>query len=105
MNDICLWLDDERPMPEGYTHHAKTAQEAIALLETGNVIIMSLDHDLGDGPTGYEVAKYIEENAINDKLNPIHFRVHSQNAVGKQNIKLALQNALKAWNAKRFQKD
>jgi hypothetical protein len=35
-DSICLWLDDERPMPEGYTHHAKNAQEAIALLETGH---------------------------------------------------------------------
>lgn len=40
-------LDDERSTPEGW-HRVYWPEEAIALLETGNVTHISLDHDLGD---------------------------------------------------------
>ncbi len=42
-----VWPDDERPMPDGYDVHVRTASEAIDLLKTGQVTRMSLDHDLG----------------------------------------------------------
>lgn len=101
-----VWLDDTRPMPEDYTHWAKTSDEAIELLKTGKVEEISLDHDLGhshhDGfeeeKTGYTVAKFIEEGAIKGTLPPIRWlRVHTQNPVGKDNIKAALRNAVRAW--------
>lgn len=97
---INLWVDDERPMPPNYTHHVKTAEEAIELLKTGNVLLISLDHDLGDGLTGYDIAKWIEEQAFLGKLQPFKLKVHSQNAVGALNIKRALQNAAKYWREK-----
>lgn len=43
---INMWLDDERPAPEGW-HLVKTVWEAIALLKAGKVARASLDHDLG----------------------------------------------------------
>lgn len=93
-----MWLDDERPMPSGYTHHVKTANEAIELLKTGKVVTCSLDHDLGDGNgTGYDVAKWIEQQAHAGMLPKIRCKVHSQNPAGARNIKLALQSAYKAW--------
>lgn len=93
-----IWLDDERPMPEGFTHHVKTAHEAIELLKTGQVEEISLDHDLGDGNgTGYDVAKFIEEQAVTGQTTKFRVRVHSQNVVGRENIKAALRNALRAW--------
>lgn len=94
-----IWLDDERPMPPEYDTYCRTAEEAIELLKTNQVTDISLDHDLGTGySTGYEVAKWIEENAINGTLKPIqHLHVHSQNPVGKQNIKMALRNAKLHW--------
>jgi hypothetical protein len=41
-----IWLDDERHEPVGWVR-AKTAPEAIELLETNKVSEISLDHDLG----------------------------------------------------------
>lgn len=94
---IILWLDDVRPMPDHYTHWAKNASQAIKLLETGQVIECSLDHDLGEVETGYDVAKWIEERAWEGMLAPIHCRVHSRNPVGAKNMKAALKNAYRAW--------
>lgn len=93
---VRLWLDDERPMPEGYTHHAKTMSEAIALLATTNVVEASLDHDLGlceacfeakSGEcehygTGYKLVLWMAENNV----WPDVVRVHSQNPVGRRNM-------------------
>ena len=48
--NVNVWLDDRRKPPvfEGIpVTSARTAEEAIALLETGEVESMSLDHDLG----------------------------------------------------------
>lgn len=95
-----LWLDDERPIPEGYTHHAKTAHEAIDLLKTGLVEMISLDHDLGpaEAGTGYDVAKFIEEAAIKGEMREISLRIHTQNPIGRVNIAKALQRAYRAWD-------
>src|SRR5258708_372737 len=97
MNNIKLWLDDIRPMPPYYTHWAKTVQEAIELLKTNNVVECSLDHDLGQGETGYDLAKWIENHAHNGFLQPIRCKIHSQNPVGKQNMQMALANASHYW--------
>lgn len=58
-----VYLDDEREVPDASWVLVKTTQEAIDLLRTGNVEIISLDHDLGDNTngTGYDVLLYIEE--------------------------------------------
>jgi len=92
-----VWLDDERPMPSDYDVHVKTAEEAINLLAAGNVDIISLDHDLGQQKTGYDVAKWIEEAAATGKLSRITVHVHTQNPVGRKNICAALQNAERYW--------
>ena len=104
-----VWLDDLRPMPAGFDVHARTAGEAIALLQQGGVTLLSLDHDLG-GPengTGYEVAKWIEEHAFRwsqdepGGLPLLEWRIHSRNPVGLQNMVLALQNASRFWEVSR----
>jgi len=41
-----LWLDDLRPPPPGW-EWAKTVEEAILIIESGEVVEASLDHDLG----------------------------------------------------------
>jgi hypothetical protein len=92
-----VWLDDERPMPKDYDIHVKTAEDAIQLLSEGNVTLISLDHDLGQIKTGYDVAKWIEQSAAIGSLKRIKLRVHTQNPVGRQNICMALQNAHKYW--------
>jgi hypothetical protein len=95
-----VWLDDERPLPTNFDVLVKTADEAIALLAGGNVTVISLDHDLGDAEekTGYAVACWIEENAFKGTLKKMRVRCHSQNAVGRQRICMALQNAERYWS-------
>ena len=100
-----VWLDDLREMPASYNRHARTAAEAIALLGTGLVTSISLDHDLGDAEngTGYEVAKWSEQKAFawaqgdSSGLPPLAWRIHSQNPVGVAHMTLALRNADRFW--------
>ena len=52
MNNIKIWLDDVREVPEGYVL-AKSVDEAIALIEQIEALdkeieVIDLDHDLGD---------------------------------------------------------
>ena len=97
-----VWLDDARPMPEGWTHHVTTANEAIALLETGCVVSISLDHDLGEESvtgTGYTVACWIEEAAHEGRIKPIEVALHSANPVGVTRMRAAINGAQRAWDS------
>ncbi|MFD0726741.1 cyclic-phosphate processing receiver domain-containing protein [Lysobacter brunescens] len=75
-----IYLDDERATPEGWTR-VYWPDEAIALLDTGNVVEISLDHDLGDDArgTGYDVIAWIEEAVVTRGFVPPVVRVHSAN--------------------------
>ena len=57
-----VYLDDERTTPDGWVR-TYWPEEAIALLKTGAVTEISLDHDLGDDAhgTGYSVLLWLEE--------------------------------------------
>lgn len=106
-----VWLDDVRnpkhfaPDPDICPEFpplsswiwVKTAQEAIDLLQKGTVIQISLDHDLGHGPTGYDVACWIEAHAQSGALPRLQWRVHSANTVGAARIRQALQSADRFW--------
>lgn len=98
-----LWLDDVRPMPQGYDRHVRTAAETISAIQEGIFDEVSLDHDLGDGcGTGLEVARWIEEEARAGRLGRLRWRVHSMNPVGKAAMECYLRNADRVW-AKREQ--
>ncbi len=101
-------LHDIRPMPPVYDVHAKTADEAIAYLRTGEVTAISLDHDLATehyamdtllhGPkTGYDVACFIEEGARTGAMRPMAIRIHSMNPVGVEKMRRAIENARRYW--------
>lgn len=93
-----VWLDDTRPMPEDFDVHVKTAQEAIDLLKTGDVTMISLDHDLGENAgTGYDVACFIEQGAVLGTLKKLIVISHTANPVGYKNIGLALGTAFRVW--------
>lgn len=97
-----LWVDDLRPMPDGFDAHAKTAQEAIRYLETRDVKKISLDHDLGSDSqyeTGYFVACWIELAAHNKWIPKLQWEVHSANPVGRRNIEMALKKADQHWES------
>jgi hypothetical protein len=103
-----LWLDDERDPKDPHIQKefnstpdmvwVKTVPEAITLLETGEVIEISLDHDLGLPQTGYDLARWIEEKAFNKQLAPLKWRLHTQNTVGRKFMRYSLRNADKYWS-------
>jgi hypothetical protein len=76
-----VFLDDERATPDGWTR-VWWPDEAIALLETGEVTELSLDHDLGDDArgTGYDVVLWIEEAVALRGFKPPRIVVHSANS-------------------------
>jgi hypothetical protein len=84
---VRVWLDDRRPPPErGPWVWVRTPDEAIRLLETGEVTELSLDHDLGlldeeRELTGYDVVTWIERAVVTQGfVPPGTIRVHSSNA-------------------------
>jgi hypothetical protein len=104
-----VWLDDVRPMPkEGFDIWVKTAEEALDLIETGQVSFMSFDHDLGfnmktmkcdHAKSGYDVAKRVEQLAAEKKLRRFGWAVHSMNPTGANNIEMALKSADRFWDS------
>ena len=78
-----VYLDDDRKTPEGWTR-VYWPEEAIALLKTGEVSEISLDHDLGDDDhgTGYDVVEWIEESVALNGYTPPIIRIHSANPPG-----------------------
>ena len=95
-----LWLDDQRPAPDGFDMAVSTAQAAIDALQTGEVDYCSLDHDLADtaAGTGYDVASFIEEAAYRGTLSRLKWNVHSANPAGAARMIRALQNADRYWD-------
>jgi hypothetical protein len=74
-----VFLDDIRPAPSGFVL-VKKPEEAIRLLQTGQVTHLSLDHDLGDIPgTGNDVLLWIEKEVFLNGFAPPSITVHSSN--------------------------
>lgn len=82
-----VFLDDERTTPEGWVR-VYWPSEAIALLETGKVMELSLDHDLGDDErgTGYDVVLWIEEAVALRDFSPPKIIVHSANSSAREKM-------------------
>jgi hypothetical protein len=94
-----LWIDDERPMPEGYTHHVYTSDEAIEEIATalrlGDPIeLVSFDHDLGyswedghdlvDGGVRDDTSRPVLLWMIENDIWPAEIRIHTANPVGHE---------------------
>ena len=82
-----VYLDDERATPDGWVR-AFWPSEVIALLETGEVLELSLDHDLGDDErgTGYDVVLWIEEAVAMNGFIPPKISVHSANSSAREKM-------------------
>jgi CheY-like chemotaxis protein len=88
-----------------------SSKTAIQKLSNEKWDILFLDHDLGGEAyvpsgenTGYEVAKFLEEN---QQFMPRNIVVHSLNSVGAKNINDALPNAVRipfAWTKENLKK-
>lgn len=71
--------------------------------ENGCPVFISFDHDLGhDQPSGFDIAKWLIEEDLDNDIIPIGFEfdVHSQNPVGGENIRSLLNNYLD-WKVSR----
>ena len=82
-----LWVDDLRPVPNTYRDEyevrwARDYDEAIAELHRFRFDVICLDHDLGDGPTGYDLCKYI----VAKHIYCPEYRIHTNNPAGRRNM-------------------
>jgi len=91
-----VYLDDERKTPQGWVR-VYWPEEAIELLQTGEVIEISLDHDLGDDErgTGYDVVLWIEEAVIINGFMPPKIYVHSANSSAREKMELGIESIRK----------
>ncbi len=90
---VKVYLDDERPTPEGWVR-AYTVQETIDLLKTGLVTELSLDHDLGDleNGTGYDVILWIEEAVyLHHWVPTCRMSVHSANPIWRMKMEAGIR--------------
>ena len=87
-----VYLDDERRTPDGWVR-VYWPDEAIALLRTGDVTAISLDHDLGDDArgTGYDVVLWIEEQVMTAAFRPPSMQVHSANASAREKMEAGMK--------------
>ena len=86
-----VFLDDERATPDGWVR-AWWPDEVIALLESGEVVELSLDHDLGDDArgTGYDVVLWIEEAVALRGFSPPRMTVHSANSSAREKMQAGI---------------
>ena len=90
-----VFLDDLRTPPPDWILVA-WPEEAIALLKTGQVTDISLDHDLGDDErgTGYDVLLWIEEAVALHGFQPPSITIHSANYSARSKMEAAVQSIL-----------
>jgi hypothetical protein len=67
-------------------------EEVIALLETGKVTELSLDHDLGDDARGtaYTVLLWLEEQVALHGMPPPRIHIHSANSSARLKMEAAI---------------
>jgi hypothetical protein len=87
-----IWLDDERPAPEGW-RHVKTFDEFRVAFETGPVEAVSFDNDLGWGQReGWEIANWLRDEVVAGRITaPISLRVHTANPAARPRIEATLR--------------
>ena len=97
-----VYLDDERLTPNGWVR-AYWPDEVIALLKTGNVVELSLDHDLGDDQrgTGYDVVLRIEQAVALEGFIPPMIHVHSANSSARDKMLSGICSIQRLASAKR----
>lgn len=105
MKELPLYIDDVRLPSDTYSEEtifavARSFAEAIEHIILYKPQFISFDHDLGEGLTGYDIAKTLIELdmlSIGDDYisKDFQFNVHSANPVGKENIQKILSNYMK----------
>jgi len=102
MEKINIWLDNSRPVPDGWIG-VKTAAACIGKIMSLNLDkvefdILSLDHDLGEGnPTGTDFCKSFIKHP--DRF-PNTIYLHTANPKGKERMEELLFSCIKENNLK-----
>lgn len=91
-----VWLDDEREAPMGWVR-VRWPDEAIGLLQSGQVTHLSLDHDLGDDArgTGYTVLQWLEEQVACHGMQPPVIQIHTANPAAMARMLAAVEAIIK----------
>ena len=104
MNSILLWLDDERdpvdprwhsyfPIPNPKIVWVKSFHDFAEWLSDNEMpAAICFDHDLGDGPSGFDAAKCLTEHCLNNEHRLPKWNIQSANPIGKQNIASLLRS-------------
>ncbi len=94
-----VYLDDERKTPDGWIR-VYWPNEAIALLQTGDVTDISLDHDLGNDKrgTGYHVVLWIEEQVFLHGFKPPKMQVHSANSSARDKMNAGIESIKREYS-------
>jgi hypothetical protein len=90
-----MFLDDERVPSDGLIAATdnlavcRNFDDAVATVERlGLPEHICFDHDLGEGKTGHDLAKWLVDFAMGCPIPPvIKYSIHSQNPIGAANIK------------------
>ena len=93
MDKVNIFLDDCRLTPNGYVR-TYTVEETIELLIRfkGNIGILSLDNDLGEGlQEGYMVTEWLEKQyLLNDFPLPDKVIPHTMNPIAMNRMNLII---------------
>lgn len=101
-----VYLDDRRMPPDDSWILVMTVENAIALLKTGEVTEISLDHDLGDlthvpEQTGYDVLTWIERAVYDGTMMKLPFiNIHTANPVAEKRMWQAVEAIEKFYHAR-----
>lgn len=93
-----LWIDDVRPMPEGYDYWCKSVDAAKAKITAvekvrifGNITLIDIDYDAGEfaqyGGDYIKLLDWLEETGRNYPI-----RIHSMNPVGRENMRAIIRH-------------
>jgi hypothetical protein len=95
-----VFLDDERTTPDGW-YRVYEPHQAIAMLDSGMVTHISLDHDLGDDKgvgTGYDVILWMEEQVVSGEFKPPYILIHTANPSARLKMEAGRQQIRKMYN-------
>jgi len=91
-----LFVDDERMPRDVSSVVVRTYNEACKYVTiNGTPDHVDFDHDLGDGESGHDFAKWLVNRALDGHGFPSSFAVHSQNPIGRKNITETMNSYLK----------
>lgn len=92
-----MFLDDERYPIDNDFVIVRSFDEAVSYVELhGCPSYISFDHDLGNGLTGYDFAKWLIDQHLDSNFIPkdFDFYVHSMNPIGAENIRQLMSSFL-----------